>query len=150
MRAIVAYSFGGSVGRPGPSNRAFGKIIDGLADHGEEFVVVVQDAFIERSVTCTPDLVVTEAGPYISTEDVTDTLTPFLKDRHVREVVLVAHPFLHGRKCQRLLFEQGFTVERARTGWVPFDPDCENWWVRNPLNLLLYSVLQATLGRYGR
>lgn len=148
MRAIVTYSFGGSLNRPGPSNEALGKIIDGLTAGTETFVVVVQD-FIEDCVNRKPDLVVGEVAKYISTEEITDELVPFLRQKHVSEVLLVAHPFLHWVKCKKLLEESGFKVVRVRTGWVPFDPICENWWVRSPFHLLLYGVLQIVSGRHG-
>jgi hypothetical protein len=148
LQAIVAYSFGGSVGRPGPSNLAFGKIIDRLAAKGEPVVVVVQD-FIGSCVNRKPDLVVGEEGVYISTEDITEEIAPLLKKQNVSEVLLVAHPFLHWVKCKKLLEGHGFRVEVVKTGEVPFDPECENWWVRSASQLLLYGVLQKLLGRHG-
>lgn len=148
MRAIVAYSFGGSVGRPGPSNQTFGRIINSLTSGNEKFIVVVQD-FIEHCVDRKPDLVTGRDGVYISTEDITDELAPFLRERGIREVLLVAHPFLHWRKCRNLLEDQDLAVERVKTGWIPFDEACENWWVRGPFHLLFYGVLQVLFGRHG-
>ena len=148
--AIVAYSFGGSVDRPGPSNIAFGNIINRLVDEtqSQKYTVVVQD-FIQFCVNEKPDLVVGD-GEYISTQRITSEFEIFLEEEGISNVLLIAHPFLHFVQCKRLLEKRGFAVQRVKTGWIPFDPDCENWWVRGPLHLLLYALLQIAFGRQDR
>ena len=96
-RAIVAYSFGGSIGRPGPSNIALGQVINRLVGEHNEYVVVVQD-YLALCVKHKPDFVVGEEGVWLSTEMITNELTPLLKERGISDVLLVAHPLLHWKK----------------------------------------------------
>lgn len=145
-RAIVAYSFGGSTGRPGPSNVALGQVIDRLVGENDEYVVVAQD-YLALCVKRKPDFVVGEEGVWLSTERITNAFTPYLKEQNISDVLLVAHSFLHWRRCHALLKAKGFTVERIKTHRIPFDPDCEHWWVHSPLQLLCYAVLQFIFWR---
>ena len=147
--AIVAYSFGGTPDRPGPSNAALGKVVDRIAAREKDILVIVQD-FLKSCIGRKADLVVGDVYTFVNTEGITDLAAAFLKERDIRKVLLVAHPFLHWVKCKRLLEAHGFEVERARTGYVPFDPACHNWWVRSPLHLISYAFLQKTMGRSGR
>lgn len=156
-KAIVAYSFGGSpINGPGRANNKLAEIVlkqvikmNSLAVH-----VLVQD-YLKISLgklNFIPDLVVSERRQperFLGTEEVTSQFAEYLCQHNISQVTLVAHSFLHWKKCKRLLEGEGLIVEVADTGWVPFDRNCENWWVRSPLHLALYGLLQKCFGRQG-
>ncbi|MBI2482097.1 MAG: hypothetical protein HYV76_00820 [Candidatus Vogelbacteria bacterium] len=49
-----------------------------------------------------------------------------------------------------MLKKAGFEVKIVNTGWIPFDPECRNWWVRGPIRTLLYAIRQTITGISGR
>lgn len=154
-KAIVAYSFGGSpVHGPGRANVKLAEVAARIFRETRA-LLVVQDYLGAplRDAGLAPDLVIREhrqKGQFLGTEEVTSQAAEYLRSRGITQVLLVAHSFLHWKKCLKLLQGEGLSIERVRTGWVPFDSCCESWWVRGPFHLLLYGVLQAVFGRQGR
>ena len=92
-----------------------------------------------------------EKGKFLNTEEVTAQADQFFRGVGVRDVYLIAHPFLHRWKCRRLLKLHGFKVRivRNKPHWIPFDPNSDGWWTRGALRFLLYVFLQLTTGRSG-
>lgn len=152
----MAYSFGGSpVHGPGPANRKLAIVVALRLAIGKGAILVVQDYLEALLLTAEvrPDLVVRkhrEEGKFLGTEEVTSQYAEFLRRLGVSEVLLIAHPFLHWRKCKKLLEAEGFSVKVVTTGKVPFDPFSEGWWARSRRNLFLYTLLQLATGRQGR
>ncbi|MBI4094203.1 MAG: hypothetical protein HY436_00135 [Candidatus Liptonbacteria bacterium] len=155
--AIVAFSFGGSGNpefrecKPGPANIALGEIVDAFRLQSPKKEIVIQD-YLKWCVHGA-DLVIMkhrEPGKFLGSEEVADQAAEYLKERGVTRVILVAHHFLHWRKCKKLLEVHGFLVEVAKTGRVPFDPNSDGWWVHGPLHLLWYAVRQKLAGISGR
>ena len=153
-KAVVVYSFGGSPRYgPGPANIALAQIAARVTQETKA-ILVVQD-YLEallRKNGIRPDFVVhkhQETKKFLGTEEVTRQFAKYLRSHGISKVLLIAHPFLHWRKCRHLLKKAGLDVKCISTLKVPFDRSCENWWVRSPLHLLLYSFLQFAFNRHG-
>ena len=158
FEAVVVYSFGGSPRYgPGAANKKLAAIALRIAQNNPSGLVLVAQDYLEEPLRefggiSLVGLVVRKhrtKGAFLGTEEVTAQAVAYLHTQGIRRVVLVAHPFLHRFKCRKLLLRSGFSVKCAKTGFVPFDPGGEGWWVRGPLRLLLYAVLQVLFGRRG-
>lgn len=150
---VIAYSFGFRKDRqgvyPGTSNEALAKVVDRVCR--ETGAAAILQWEIEKCVNAEVprSLVIREhtiKGKYLDREEVTAQAVGYMNHLSVKEAILVAHPFLHRRKCKKLLEQGGIKVVIAKTGRVPFDTKSEQWWTRGPLRLLLYAVLQLLFG----
>ncbi len=152
-KAVVAYSFGGSHYGPGCANVVLAQIAARVSRETDA-ALLVQD-YLEIPIQekgIFPNFIVREhreKGKFLGTEEVTLQFAEYLRRHNISKVLLVAHPFLHWRKCKKLLQQEGFDVKCVPTGKVPFDRSNESWWVRGPFHLLLYALLQLVVGRQG-
>lgn len=169
---IVALSFG-KVSRqtaPDPINRILGEyviraheditswrlVIKGKRTSGTETVIVAQHE-IARYLTDYPGLnlrIVTEAHAtqkgsgryYLDTQDVLNEAFQVFRKENVREVIVVAQPFLHAWVARRLVKQAGFINHEFRVSrGIGFDSTRNNvqWWCRGPLRFLAYMALQV-------
>lgn len=145
--ALVVFSFGGDVGRIGEVNNRLASLA-----HKRwkiSFQLLYAEGFVAEALKMrgfTPDFVV-EKQEIIRIEEVVSVYAEQLRKKGVDLVYVLAHPFLHRYKCRKLLEKEGFKVGIVHTGWLPFDPQCSNWWARSPINLLWYTFLQMIFGR---
>ncbi len=154
--AVIAYSFGGSPRYgAGTANEALARIVISTAQKTGS-IIIAQD-YLEKPLRgmeapLANSLFILEhrkKGCFLGTEEVTLQAALYLRTLDIRHVFLVAHPFLHRFKCKKLLRRSGFSVGCVKTGYVPFDPRNEHWWVRSPFHLLLYAILQILFKRHG-
>lgn len=133
--------------------------LKGKQTHGTETVIVTQHE-IARHLTDYPGLnlkIVTEAFAtqkgsgrfYLDTQDVLNEAFQVFRKENVREVIVVAHPFLHAWVARRLVKRAGFINHEFRVNrGIGFDSSRNNlqWWCRGPLRFLAYMALQV-IGR---
>lgn len=83
---------------------------------------------------------------YLDTQDVLNEAFRVFKDQEVRQVIVVAHPFLHARVARHLVKQAGYTNHEFRVNrHVDFDNSRNNlqWWCRGPIRFLAYLALQV-------
>lgn len=119
--------------------------------------VIVAQSEVARHLTGHPALdlrVVTNAHAtrrrngyiYLDTQDVLNEAFSVFRKENVREVIVVAHPFLHAWVARRLVKQMGFINHEFRVNrWIGFDSSRNNlqWWCRGPLRFLTYVAIQA-------
>lgn len=134
-------------------------VIQGKRTGGTETVIVAQHE-IARHLTDYPGLnlkIVTEAFAtqkgsgrfYLDTQDVLNEAFQVFRKENVREVIVVAHPFLHAWVARRFVKQAGFINHEFRVNrGIGFDSSRNNlqWWCRGPLRFLAYMTLQV-IGR---
>jgi hypothetical protein len=130
--------------------------IQGKSTHGTETVIVAQHE-IARYLIDDPKLdlrIVTEAFAtrkgndryYLDTQDVLNEAFQVFRKENVREVIVVAHPFLHAWVARRLIKQAGFINHEFRVNrWIGFDSSRDNlqWWCRGPIRFLTYMAIQV-------
>lgn len=130
--------------------------LQGKQTHGTETVIVAQHE-IARYLTNHPELdlrIVTEVHAtrkgggryYLDTQDVLNEAFRIFRKENVREVIVIAHPFLHAWVARRLVKQAGFINHEFKINrWIGFDSSRNNlqWWCRGPLRFLAYMALQA-------
>ena len=121
-----------------------------------ETVIVAQQE-IARYLTGYPGLdlrIVTDAHAspkdngqiYLDTQDVINEAFRVFRQENVREVIVVAQPFLHAWLARRLVRQMGFINHEFRVNqWIGFDSSRNNlqWWCRGPFRFLAYLSIQA-------
>lgn len=150
--AIVAYSFGFRKYGAGESNKALARSVKKVYSITNVLLILQKEIAQCIDFKSVPVLVIEKhrrLWQYLDTEEVTEQAAKYMKRKKISHVFLVAHPFLHRKKCKKLLRKHGFKVFTIKTGWVPFDKYSEKWWTRGPLRLILYAVLQIFFGRRG-
>lgn len=83
---------------------------------------------------------------YLDTQDVINEAFRVFREEEVREVIVVAHPFLHAWTARRLVRQMGFINHEFRVDeWIGFDSSRDNlqWWCRGPLRFLIYVAIQV-------
>lgn len=123
---------------------------------GTQTVIVAQQE-IARYLTNYPGLdlrIVTDAYAtrkgngqiYLDTQDVINQAFRVFRQENIREVIVVAHPFLHAWLARRLVKQMGFINHEFRVNrWIGFDSSRNNlqWWCRGPIRFLAYLAIQA-------
>lgn len=90
---------------------------------------------------------------YLDTQDVINEAFRIFRSENVREVIVVAHPFLHAWLARRLVRQMGFINHEFRVDrQMGFDSSRNNlqWWSRGPLRFLVYLSIQAAGRAIGR
>ena len=162
---IVAFSFGQKIDlddEPGPSNQDLAAVVLAAARRSPSPHVVVAQWEVARQLEADgqpADLVVEERsdGSYLDTQAVWDAARELFVERGVRDVVPVAHPWLHLPTTKRMVRASGFRVVAPPTATVRFDSSTGNsqWWTRTHQGLVVYSLgkrwpaLRRWLPRYG-
>lgn len=130
--------------------------LQGRRIRGTETVIVAQQE-IARYLVNYPEFntrVVTEAFAtqkgggrfYLDTQDVLNEAFQVFRKENVREVIVIAQPFLHTWVARHLVKQAGFINHEFRVNrWIGFDSSRNNlqWWCRGPLRFLAYMALQA-------
>lgn len=83
---------------------------------------------------------------YLDTQDVLNEAFKTFKKENVREVIVVAHPFLHAWMARRYVKQAGFINHEFRgSRWIGFDSSQDNlqWWCRGSVRFLLYIAIQV-------
>lgn len=83
---------------------------------------------------------------YLDTQDVLNQAFRVFANEDVREVIVVAHPFLHAQAARRIVRQAGFIQHEFRIDdWVGFDSSQNNlqWWCRGPIRFLIYLAIQV-------
>jgi hypothetical protein len=130
--------------------------LQGKHTHGTEAVIVAQHE-IARYLADYPGLdlrIVSEAYAtqkgggrfYLDTQDVLNEAFQVFRKENVREVIVVAHPFLHAWVARRFVKQAGFINHEFRVNRrIGFDSSRDNlqWWCRGPIRFLTYLAIQA-------
>ncbi len=83
---------------------------------------------------------------YLDTQDVINEAFRVFREEDVREVIVIAHPFLHAWLARRLVKQMGFINHEFRVDRrIGFDSSQDNlqWWCRGPLRFLTYLAIQV-------
>ena len=83
---------------------------------------------------------------YLDTQDVINEAFRVFRSEDVREVIVVAHPFLHAWLTRRLITRMGFITHDFRVDrHIGFDSSRDNlqWWCRGRLRFLTYQAIQV-------
>ena len=83
---------------------------------------------------------------YLDTQDIINEAFRVFRDENVREVIVVAHPFLHAWLTRRLVKKMGFINHEFRVDRrIGFDSSRDNlqWWCRGRLRFLAYLAIQV-------
>lgn len=154
-RGVVAFSFAyrGREAEPNPCNVRLAEAVRRSAEAGTVVVAQWEVAKALADAGMQVDHVVEQAAndSYLDSDAVWSAARCVFIERQVHEVVPVAQPFLQSFKVKRLIQKDGFQVAPRRVGWIGFDRSRRNqqWWTRGPVRLILYSILQATIGKRG-
>lgn len=136
---------------------------EGKRIRGTETVIVAQHE-IARYLTNRPELdlrIVTEAHAtqkgggrfYLDTQDVLNEAFQVFRKENVREVIVIAQPFLHAWVARRFVEQAGFINHQFRVNRrIGFDSSRDNlqWWCRGPLRFLAYMTIQVIGRAVGR
>ncbi|MDO8604611.1 MAG: hypothetical protein Q7K40_04445 [bacterium] len=152
---IVAFSFGlrATDEEPNPCNRRLAEETFRIATSLSFPVYIVSQWEITRALNelgMPPSLSV-EMTPekYLDSEGVMDVAATFFKSNGITSVIPIAHPFLHGTKCRRLVVEHGFKLIKRDIRKIGFDRKSLQPYTRGPLQLLLYAIRQKLFGHRG-
>lgn len=150
---IIAFSWGFG-GRVDPCNerlaRAAQRAVWLLSEHGYVSIVVAQ---IEVSQYLSDvEHVVRQSintGAYLGTEEVAYQAADVFVRRGVQRVIVIANPFLHLRKCMRLMRAMDFEVIPFTVGRIGFNSYDRQWFPRGPLRTIAYAIAQKFFGLHG-
>lgn len=155
VRAVVAFSFGlrGKSREPNPCNVRLARAAERIVRGEPSNTLLIAQWEIAKQLSSDGTHIDQVVGPssgreYLDTCEVWNRALETLRRYQVEAVIPVAQPFLHRHKIRRIIRDSGMTVERRHIGWIGFDPSKVNqqWWTKDPIRLLVYSILQA-LGR---
>ena len=154
---IVVFSFGqrSFEDEPNPCNSRLAEAAAATRQQlGESTIVIAQWETARALDTLGVPLeyvVQARPGAYLDTADVWHEAEPLLRERGIRDIALIAHPYLHSIKARQLARLAGFRVIPVHVGHIGFDRSSSNQqpWTRSPCALTLYALRQLTTGRRG-
>jgi hypothetical protein len=153
MKGLVAFSFGLSKDSdPGPCNMRLAITIERILREEEGQVLTVSQVEIATALIHAPNLIVRAhriPGRYLDSEEVMAQAAAYFRKNGITEVIIVAQPFLHMRKCVSLVRKDGFVAIRRPMDWIGFDRKSAQWWTRDRFRLIIYAILQKLLGYRG-
>lgn len=86
-----------------------------------------------------------EDGSYLDSKDVLEAAFEEFRAAGVKQVIVVANPFLHLGHVRKMVEAAGFEVLRVEIKPVGFDnsPDQLQWWCKGPVRSIFYAGLQV-------
>ncbi|MDD5342513.1 MAG: hypothetical protein PHI73_04245 [Patescibacteria group bacterium] len=168
MHGLVAFSFGMRGEKAGPclSNVDLAREVERIVQEvGDGIAVVVQHEigsllnFTGRKPTKL-HLVTHHRRPgvYLDSEEVMAQADVFFQELGdnppgipvVRNIFVVAQPFLHLTKCRRLAEQAGYVILSWSMSRIRFDRQSTQRWTRSWYQLLWYAIKQKLFGHRGR
>jgi hypothetical protein len=154
---IIGFSFALSKKEPNPCNRKIAREIKRLMEEeqekGNKVVIVAQEeiakAFEEEMGLCLLHIVSSEEKVYLDSNMVMSEAAKIFRNYGINKVIPVANPFLHLQMCWQLVRKSGFHLIIKKIKWVGFCKDSLQWWTRNPLFLIFYTVRLLLFGKRG-
>ena len=149
---ILALSMGYRVNDPGPINRMLAMVVD-IEQQKSDLDSICQ-VEIARCVNRIPALVISRhrQGKYLDTDECILQFLEYMEKNDISTVRLVAFPFIHRFATKWLIRKYSggkIKVKKVSTGWVPFDGKSEQWFVRGPFRMIIYTILRL-IGRKGQ
>ena len=155
---VVGFSFAKSACEPNPCNQALAAGVEyAMVNHPDDVTVIVQweiNLQLQQD-GYRPDLVVSSedarAG-YLDTRDVWNKAKVLLDKEGIKEVMIVAQPFLHLDVIKAMIRKDGYLVKDYKNPHhVGFYNNKENlqWWTKGPLRFLMYAVIVKLTGKNG-
>lgn len=161
---VIALAFGKRAVEPNPVNKRIAAITDQVSaelKRTEKGTFVVSQHEVADGQHSRPNLVVTQRSAtntnrrdelYLDTQDVLrEAFTPF-RENGIKEVIVVANPFLHLQAARSMVESAGFEVIRYEIPRVGFDnsPLNAQWWCRGPIRFVSYLGLQLVGDAIGK
>ena len=120
--AIVGFSFALVENEPNICNINLAGEIKRIArikrSQGYEVYIVSQweiSKVLEKTENFKPKFTVyRDDEKYLSSDDVVNKSLSYLKEKNVKDIIIVANPFIHLFVCRRLFKEAGFTVLKEK------------------------------------
>lgn len=148
---IVGFAFGLREEEPNPSNVTLAcKVTEAIeyASYSESLPVVVtqweitkaldEEFFYDVDLSVEPHA----DGTYLDSKAVWEKAKARFVEEGVKQVIIIAQPFLHLPSLKKMVKGDGFEVLKYKVGEVPFDTSNLNTqpWTRTKPALFLYAV----------
>jgi len=151
---ILALSFGQRRSEPNPCNLIIAQVALSLSrDSASQRLPVIAQWEVARAMELQgspADAVINqpEDGSYLSTTGVLSQASPHISSLGAREIIVVAHPFLHQRYVARLVRAGGLTPYRPPMPKVGYDrsPLNHQWWTKGRARLIAYAIRLGARG----
>lgn len=146
---IVGFSFGlrSEKEEPGPSNLALAhEVVMAMRTYDTTIVVTqweITKGMKRYSETPTRSVELHEDGTYLDSKSVWKLAKSEFDSQGVRQVVIIAQPFLHLPGLRRMIEKDEFEVVNHRLSQrIPFDNSPFNTqpWTRNKIALVIYAI----------
>lgn len=155
--AIVGFSFALAEIEPNICNISLAEEIKRIAEikrlQGYEVCIVSQweiSEALKNTVNFKPNLTVYKDGEkYLSSDYVVNKSLIYAQERNIKDIIIIANPFIHLFFCRRLFKKSGFNVLKEKIKWIGFYKKSIQWWTRGPIRLLVYIILIVLFGRRG-
>lgn len=153
MKGMIVYSFAWRTIGHSPCNVRLAEAVMRIVEAEQEEVLIFAQrttAKILRRFNVECHVVQKQPG-YEDSKEVTRQAAELFRQKGIKEVILVAQPFLQLVKCLQLVRKEGFTtwsfwkLVRA-IGWIGFDRLSVQPQTRGPIRLVFYTVMQMVFG----
>lgn len=155
---VVGFSFAKSACEPNPCNQALAAGVEcAMINHLDNATVIVQweinkqlqqDGYKSDLVVLPEDA----RSEYLDTQDVWNKAKILLNKEGIKDVIIVAQPFLHLDVIKAMIRKDGFVIKEYKNPhYVGFYNNKENlqWWTKGPLRFLMYAVFVKLTGKNG-
>jgi len=145
---LVAWSFALRPEEPSRCNRCLAgevwRIVREEEKNGRRVLIIAQGEIAEALKKLhMPLAYIVErhhiTGEYLDSQEVMAQAAEILMSYGVTEVIPVANPFLHLRRCRMLVREFGFMLIERRIRRIGFDKDSLQSWTRGPVRWVLHE-----------
>jgi len=151
---ILALSFGQRRSEPNPCNLVIAQVALLLSrDSASQRLPVIAQWEVARAMELqgtSADVVINqpEDGSYLSTIGVLSQTSPHISSLGAREIIVVAHPFLHQRYVAHLVSARGLTPYCPPMPKVGYDRSALNqqWWTKGRARLIAYAIRLGAMG----
>lgn len=156
MKGMIVYSFALRDDEPGPCNINTAFEANRIYNQEAGEICVVSQWEVARALDrfCPVPIarVVREhrvKGAYLDSGEVTEQAAEVFRAVGVKEIIIVANPFMHLQYCRYLVCRKGFRVLKRRIRWIGFDRQSIQWETRGPIRALAYTAIGFLTGRRG-
>ncbi|MEK7659466.1 MAG: hypothetical protein AAB338_02335 [Patescibacteria group bacterium] len=137
-----------------PCNIRLAQAAKRIIDEADDTIVVVVQrttAIALRELGISVKHIIERRPGYEGSEEVVRQAARVFRQKGIKEVILVAQPFLQLTKCIQLVRKAGFRTPSfwklcRMIGWIGFDRQSVQPWTRGPVRLVFYTFRQMFLG----